>query len=160
MNMEKSALLMIVPVFFAVFAGPSYAMSAKDMARILPDKVLDLTTTGEPPTIHDVQKGGGDYHRVQKLYNSKSGRMAVVAVIRGVSVTKDIAAQFAHGTSSLSIKGFKGVVNPASNPGAVSISVKLRDDQMITVVTLNTKTISFAKELLNALDLEGLAKLQ
>jgi len=161
MNMKRLTLPVIILLSLVVLASPSHAISAGDMVKFLPDRILDFTTTSERPAIEDLQKKGGEYHRVQKKYNSKSGRMAVVAIIRGADVAKGIASQFSKGTSLLSMKGFKGVVNPSEQPGLIySISVRLRDDQMITVVTLNTKNSNIAKEFLNALDLEGLSKLQ
>ena len=159
MKTKRSALSIIILLVLVVYARPLYAVSAEDMVKFLPDKILDFATTDEAPTIEDVQKGGGEYHRVQKIYSSKS-KHAVIVTARGKAASKEIARFISQGTSSLSIKGFKGVVLPPENKeiASVCISVKLRDDQYITVVTLNTNSASIAKKLLNTLDLQGLAK--
>lgn len=159
MKISKSVLSSIMILILVLAAGSSLAVTAKDMAEYLPKIILNYTNT-EPPTLQDLKKEQGDFHRVQKLYRSDSGQIAAVALICGAGVSSNIATQFANG-SAIDIKGFEAIVSPSDPKGSnsVTISVKLRDNQMITAMLLHTEDVDSAKNFLGALDLKGLAGL-
>lgn len=157
MKTRKSLLLSIVILILVLSAGSSLAITATEMSEFLPNKVLNFTST-EPPTIQDLEQTEGKYHRVQKLYNSKSGQLAAVAAICGAGVSAKITSVFSN-AKTIDIQGFKAIAATSSQNGSnsVTIYVKLQDDQMITAMLMNTEDAKLAKKFLGSLNLKGLA---
>jgi hypothetical protein len=153
----RNALLAVLVMLLPSFANSAVPVTAQEMAACLPDKVLTFSST-KPPTLQDETKEQVGFHRVQKLYDADNRqKMAAVAIISGAGVAAKIAGQFSAGKPA-DVHGFRAALQTSTNPPpSVSMSVKLADDEMITVMVLNSRDVSDAKKFVSALDLKCLA---
>lgn len=156
----KRNILILLAIILYVFSNISllHAMTADEMAKLIPDKVLDFKAS-EPPTIQNLDKPEGKYYRVQKLYKSKN-ELAAVAAICGAEVNSNVKSVFDN-AKAINIKGFSAVVNISAKyqNNSVTVYVKLKDNAMITVMLMNTTDDKLAIKFLNKLDLKGLSDL-
>ena len=141
---------------FLVIPYNSYAFSAIDFKKFLPDQIGDFSATADVST-EDLNEGNGIFHRAQRFYKSKNGALCILAFVKGAGVQETIAETFAKG-NKIKIKNFNAVQIPPNN-NIVASSVKLDNDFLITAVVLNSEEKEVPINILKKLDLIIISKL-
>ena len=155
--------LCLAIILIPIFTVNTFSQSAAHLATFLPDTLGDFIAAGVTvkKEKHDDMKNDTVQARVQRRYRSPKGVIAVIAIIHGHGVPDNIRGVFSKKGTLVSILGFDAIVWPQNKNdqilNSITVSVKILDNMMVTIMVLNTTNRKYPLSILQKLDLKSLS---
>jgi hypothetical protein len=164
--MKINSPLCLAIILIPIFTINTFSQSAAHLATFLPDKLGDFIATKDvvKKEKHNDSKNDSVQARVQRFYRSPKGLIAVIAIAHGHGVPDNIKRVFSKKGTPISILKFDALVWPHKKNGSfsnsVTVSVKILDNMIVTIMVLNTTDKKYPLSILHKLDLKGLSTTQ